>query len=95
MTEPSSGFIAKHSRLSRKLRDIATATTDAIRRAMGKDEAANISFTLFVWHNDPESGGGWLSYIGTSERKDVIPQLEKMLERWKAGDPDPPLHTRH
>lgn len=95
MNRPSPGFLTKHAKLSRNLQVIATATKDAIRRAMGKEEAANISFSLFVWHNDPASQGGWLSYIGTAERGDIIPQLELMIERWKRGDPDVPLHERH
>lgn len=95
MTEPSDGFIAKHTKLSRNMERIAKATNAAIKRIMGAAEAGQISFSMFVWHNDPPSGGGWASYIGTCEREDMIPVIEAMLERWKRGEPDPPLHTRH
>jgi hypothetical protein len=91
-------FMQKHMKLSRGLQDVAKATTRAIEKLMGKDEASQISFSMFVWHNnrdDPK--GGWSSYIGTCEREEMIPVLEAMLARWKAGEGDleRPVHERN
>lgn len=91
-------FIQRHMKLSRNLQDIAKATAKAIAKVMGKDETKHITFSLFVWHNDPEHPeGGYSSYVGTCDREDMIPVLEQMIERWKAGDGwmERPLHERN
>ena len=92
MAIPGPEFRKKHARLSAGMQTIAKTVTKAIKKEMGAEEAANISFSLFIWHADPESGGSWVSYVATADRGGVRTALEVMLAKWKQGEPMPPLH---
>lgn len=37
---------------------------------------------------------GVTSYVSNVERADAIDALTELLNRWRANDPDPPVHTR-
>jgi hypothetical protein len=91
-TKPSPGFRERHIKLSRGMERIADAIVARIGQLIGQREAKQVSFSLFLWHNDSDGEGGHASYIGTCEREQMIPVLEAMIARWKAGDPQPPLH---
>lgn len=60
------------------LERVGRAITAALRAETGTDAM----FSLFVWRE------GLCNYIATAEREDIIPVLEGMIARWRAGAPD-------
>jgi hypothetical protein len=80
----SAGAIA----ISQKLQEIAALIDQELQLAAGSEE--RIAFTLFVWTE------GAVSYVAnTTDKKEMIAALEKMIAKWKAGMPDIPLHERN
>lgn len=51
----------------------------ALRVETGSDD---VMFSLFVWR------AGLCNYISTAEREEIIPVLEGMIAKWRAGTPD-------
>lgn len=68
--------------ISRELQNIAKRLDKDLEGVAGE----RVCFSLFVWCE------GYANYVSTKHRAQIIPVLEAMIARWKAGDPQPPVH---
>lgn len=54
----------------------------AVDAALSAETGVRVMFSLFVWRE------GLCNYVSSAEREDIIPVLESMIARWRAGAPD-------